>query len=155
MWFKVDDGFAFHSKTLAAGNTAVGLWVRAGSWAAQHQAQDVPPDILRQLGPNRQAQSLIDTGLLVAGAEGHRIGHGTEARFPLWGWDRSDYRRKIPARVRELVYRRDGHTCVDCGSTEDLTLDHIYPWSLGGSDHQSNLRTLCRTCNARKGIQLI
>lgn len=32
-WFKVDDHLAFHRKTLAAGNEAMGLWVRAGSWS--------------------------------------------------------------------------------------------------------------------------
>lgn len=31
-WFKVDDGLAFHRKTLEAGNAAIGLWTRAGSW---------------------------------------------------------------------------------------------------------------------------
>lgn len=33
-WFKVDDQLAFHSKVMMAGNSAMGLWVRAGSWSA-------------------------------------------------------------------------------------------------------------------------
>lgn len=64
------------------------------------------------------------------------------------------YRRKIPAEVREEVFRRDGHTCQRCGTGEELTLDHILPWSLNGSDHADNLQTLCRPCNSRKGARV-
>lgn len=60
-------------------------------------------------------------------------------------------RKPIPAWLRSKVYERDGHTCVYCGSTESLTLDHIVPWSDGGPDTEANLQTLCRRCNARKG----
>ena len=35
-WFRVDDGFHSHPKVIAAGNEAVGLYVRCGSYAAQH-----------------------------------------------------------------------------------------------------------------------
>jgi 5-methylcytosine-specific restriction endonuclease McrA len=38
--------------------------------------------------------------------------------------------------------------CGRCGSTEDLTGDHIVPFSQGGMDVPSNIRVLCRSCNA-------
>lgn len=60
----------------------------------------------------------------------------------------------IPERVRATVFDRDGHQCVECSATDDLTLDHIYPWSLGGPDTVENLRVLCRTCNSRKGARV-
>lgn len=60
-------------------------------------------------------------------------------------------RRTIPARVREFVFNRDGRACLHCLSTEDLSLDHIHPWSLGGPDTADNLQTLCRSCNSAKG----
>lgn len=41
--------------------------------------------------------------------------------------------------------------CEQCGCNEDLTIDHIKPRSKGGSDDPSNLRTLCRMCNSKKG----
>jgi hypothetical protein len=64
------------------------------------------------------------------------------------------YRLKIPAAVRQTVYERDGLACRRCGTPDDLTLDHVIPWSAGGSDDASNLQTLCRSCNARKGARL-
>lgn len=36
-WFKVDDRLAFHPKVMQAGNSAMGLWVRAGSYSAQFE----------------------------------------------------------------------------------------------------------------------
>lgn len=60
---------------------------------------------------------------------------------------RTGQREPITGRVRSLVYRRDGSRCVWCGSARNLCLDHIVPWSAGGSDEASNLRTLCWDCN--------
>lgn len=63
-------------------------------------------------------------------------------------------RRPISPKVRFLVFDREGWRCVQCGSVEDLTLDHIYPWSLGGSDNEDNLQTLCKPCNSSKGARV-
>lgn len=63
-WFKVDDTLAFHHKTVAAGNAAMGLWVRAGSWSMQTLSDGfVPDENIRLLGTTRQAQKLVDVGL--------------------------------------------------------------------------------------------
>ena len=43
-WFKVDDKLAFHPKVLTAGNTAIGLWVRAGAWSADQLQTDLSPN---------------------------------------------------------------------------------------------------------------
>lgn len=60
-------------------------------------------------------------------------------------------RRKITKEKRRRVYARDGHKCVLCGSTERLTLDHVVPLIRGGTNLDSNLRTLCEPCNHIKG----
>ena len=52
---------------------------------------------------------------------------------------------------REGIKARDGHKCVYCGSTENLTVDHIRPKSKGGTDTADNLATACRPCNQAKG----
>lgn len=65
-WFKVDDTFAYHTKVVRAGNAAIGLWVRAGSWAMQQLTDGfVPRDVARTLGTAKEAQRLIDVGLWV------------------------------------------------------------------------------------------
>jgi 5-methylcytosine-specific restriction endonuclease McrA len=75
-----------------------------------------------------------------------------------WHWQRGidpDKKRPaIPRALRGEVYERDGHACVECGTTQALSLDHIYPFSLGGPDTLDNLRTLCRSCNSRKGARI-
>ncbi len=58
------------------------------------------------------------------------------------------------AEIRAIVFERDGHLCQHCGTTERLSLDHIYPKSLGGSDEIDNLQTLCVSCNSRKGTSI-
>ena len=52
---------------------------------------------------------------------------------------------------RESIKARDGHKCVYCGSSENLTVDHVRPKSRGGMDTADNLVTACRPCNQAKG----
>jgi 5-methylcytosine-specific restriction endonuclease McrA len=51
---------------------------------------------------------------------------------------------------RERIYERDGYRCVECGTDENLTLDHRIPKSRGGSNEDSNLQTMCAACNQAK-----
>lgn len=63
-WFKVDDTLAFHHKSVAAGNAAMGLWVRAGSWSMQTLSDGYIPDVIAiQLGSKSQAKRLVEVGL--------------------------------------------------------------------------------------------
>lgn len=54
--------------------------------------------------------------------------------------------------TRLAIYLRDGLACAYCGATlEDgarLSLDHIRPYSAGGSNKPSNLITCCGQCNS-------
>jgi hypothetical protein len=74
-----------------------------------------------------------------------------EKRAPVHG-------RAISARLRALVFDRDGSICQMCGLSPGgvdpetgrnvrLHVGHIKDRSLGGTDELSNLRTLCSTCN--------
>jgi len=59
----------------------------------------------------------------------------------------------VSKRIRYEVLRRDNHTCRYCGGSAPdvkLTVDHVVPVALGGSDDASNLVTACRDCNAGK-----
>jgi hypothetical protein len=63
-WFKVDDTFAMHDKALAAGNAAIGLWTRAGSWSMQQLTDGFVPDhIIRVIGSARERKRLVNAGL--------------------------------------------------------------------------------------------
>ncbi|MEW1813256.1 hypothetical protein AB0284_21445 [Pseudarthrobacter phenanthrenivorans] len=42
-WFKVDDQLAFHAKVMLAGNSAMGLWIRAGAWSSAHLTDGFVP----------------------------------------------------------------------------------------------------------------
>lgn len=66
-WFKVDDNFATHQKTVAAGNTAIGLWVRAGSWSSANLTDGfIPTHMISILGGRRaDARKLVEVGLWV------------------------------------------------------------------------------------------
>ena len=53
--------------------------------------------------------------------------------------------------IRKRIFTRDNHTCLVCGSKDDLTIDHIIPVVKCGSDRDENLQTLCLSCNSKKG----
>lgn len=53
--------------------------------------------------------------------------------------------------IRAAVTQRAGFACVYCGSTSDLGIDHVIPYSDGGSSLPFNLVAACAACNATKG----
>lgn len=64
VWFKVDDGLAFHAKTVSVGNTAMGMWVRAGSWSLQQLTDGfIPTHIMLTIGTKINANALVSAGL--------------------------------------------------------------------------------------------
>ena len=50
------------------------------------------------------------------------------------------------------LYEQYGGKCAMCGSTEDLTFDHIIPFYRKGDNTIENLQVLCRKCNMEKGV---
>ena len=69
-------------------------------------------------------------------------------------FDEENKRPYIPQDVVGFVFMRDGGRCCKCGRTKDLQLDHIIPFSKGGSSEPENLQLLCRECNLKKGNKL-
>ena len=60
------------------------------------------------------------------------------------GYD-SEWRRVVRAAIALQPY------CSICGTTDDLTGDHLRPLSRGGTNHPSNVRVLCRAHNSARG----
>ena len=53
--------------------------------------------------------------------------------------------------TRHNIFKRDNHRCQYCGTTKNLTLDHLIPKSKGGKSSWTNLVTACQECNTKKG----
>ncbi len=56
-----------------------------------------------------------------------------------------------PAFTRFNVFLRDRFSCQYCGSSDDLTFDHLIPRALGGQTTWENVVAACSPCNLRKG----
>jgi hypothetical protein len=96
-WFRVDDNLAHHAKTLAAGNAAMGLWVRAGSWAAHHLTGGVIPDaVIPSLGTRQQANALVAAGLWAR----------QEDCFVFWEWDERNPTPQEVAEARAAKFKK-------------------------------------------------
>lgn len=59
-------------------------------------------------------------------------------------------RKKLSDKVRRTVLAQGNHQCAHCKRTESLEIDHVIPFSHGGTDDLLNLQVLCRWCNAHK-----
>lgn len=95
----------------------------------------------------RYAQELVDRGRWRAEPDSWYIADFDEVIR------RGGPRPRISTEVKQRVLERDGHRCAACGTTENLTIDHVEAWSRFGSDHESNLQTLCSPCNSSKGTR--
>lgn len=57
---------------------------------------------------------------------------------------------------RAKVYTSGSGMCGYCGvflHEHELTIDHVIPKSMGGSNGLSNLMCSCKTCNSSKGTK--
>jgi len=59
--------------------------------------------------------------------------------------------RYIPLKIRKEILNKYKNKCVNCGSGENLEIDHIKPLSKGGTNDFDNLQILCKECNVKKG----
>lgn len=74
-WFKVDDGWWSHPKTLELSGDAQALWLRAGSWAAGHSTDGfVPAAAMVMLQAKaKNATELVKSGLWDAVKGGYQF----------------------------------------------------------------------------------
>lgn len=64
----------------------------------------------------------------------------------------------IPKFCRRSIYLRDRYCCQYCGTrfhTSELTFDHVFPRSRGGTTTWDNVLTCCVRCNVGKRDSLI
>lgn len=57
--------------------------------------------------------------------------------------------------LREFIGALLTEPCSYCGSTENITVDHVVPLSKGGKHEQANLAPACFSCNSSKGARTL
>ncbi len=162
-WLKASPMLMAHPATGVVGNAGLGAWLRLAMWLVIYPQEGnvVPTSLVRSVATRRETKLLLEAGMLLIQPDGYAVTNslnicGSGRTDDAWrpGMDYPAARPAIARRLRDEVYGRDGHACVFCGATEDLSLDHIYPYSLGGPDTLENLQTLCRRCNSSKGARV-
>jgi len=66
-------------------------------------------------------------------------------------------RRKNARNHKKHLILRFGLKCMRCRRSKSegaLTVDHIVPWALGGSDDLDNKQLLCAPCNRDKACTI-
>jgi hypothetical protein len=54
--------------------------------------------------------------------------------------------------IREYIREQEvSGRCIYCGSTDDLSVDHLIPRARGGPESGDNAVTACRSCNSSRG----
>lgn len=95
MWFKVDDKLHDHRKARAAGKAAMGVWVLAGSWAADNLTDGfVPASILPRWGTAGDAKKLCAVGLWISDEQDGES-----------GWRFHEWDQRQPMRAQKLAER--------------------------------------------------
>jgi len=91
---------------------------------------------------------------MIESADGLRI-HTVSKSYALPSVVRLAQYRRLPFRyimlTRKNIITRDGHRCQYCGTTRgSMTIDHIIPRKLHGSDTWENMVCACIRCNNHK-----
>ena len=75
------------------------------------------------------------------------------------GWRyKSKRKRYVPKTMVKLIKRIYNYRCAECNIIESprtkMHIDHIYPFSKGGTNEPKNLQLLCSKCNQRKSNKI-
>lgn len=132
---------------MGVGNEALGAFLILVSYAAQRGLRDgvLPMSALRWVDrPEAVRAPLEKHGLASFCDETETV--TLLRRGAVWEMHETN---RVPSAVRRRVIDRDG-ACRYCGSTADLTVDHVKPRASGGSNGFANLVAACVRCNSAK-----
>lgn len=157
-WFSVRTDFysrdAYVLNFFLLSPAAMALYMSSIAYACKWGIDYAFKSQAQQCGIKRPAAVIRE---LVEHGFWYPIGNGTYGvchEGILWRRGTPLSRRPISPKLRAAVMERDNFACVNCASTVQLTLDHIWPYSKGGEDTLENLRVLCRSCNSAKGARV-
>lgn len=134
-WFKVDDHFHSHRKTLGTSPAALGLWVVAGSWAAANPDDGfVPSHVLPRLLPDAEplADELVEQRLWMRVRGGFRFRNWAEYQFTKEEVERTRTKARERQRKRRagLTAQVTADAVTDMSqrdSQRDTTVSHATP----------------------------
>ena len=113
-----------------------------------HWDEVITPFATEEMAPNR---NIIEAARHIAEEKQRRIDKA--AKKPIVKRRRRAYNAKRDQLMLALI-ERDGYQCATCGTSDNITIDHITPLSRGGSDDLDNLQLLCQSCNSKKSDTL-
>lgn len=67
--------------------------------------------------------------------------------------DKKDEWKNNKKKLKEILFASVEKKCVECGSGNNLTADHIRPLRKDGINEVGNLQIMCFECNRRKGAR--
>jgi hypothetical protein len=167
-WLELHQSLPTHRKTLMMADALdvkpvqiVGHLTCLWLWAldnAQDGVLHVSPQMIARAAQWEGDPQVFMDALLAAGFLDHdgRIHDWDEYAHFGQRRGKSPLRRAWEAmakRMRPVVFARDGYQCVRCGATQPLEADHKLALERGGSNDLTNLQTLCRPCNRKKGAK--
>jgi hypothetical protein len=132
-WFRVDDGFHSHPKTLSTSLSARGLWVTAGSWSSAHLTNGVvrPQDLASLGGTPELAAELVSAGLWEK-----RRGGG----WKFHGWSDKNPTKEAVEKEREAARERQRRSREGKSSRRDTAVSN-------GVSHTTPTRRVGRSKN--------
>lgn len=109
-WFKIDDNFWSHPKTVGLSSDAVALWVRAGSYCGNHLTDGVVPRHIMAMiqGTESAARELVEAGMWLDHIDGW-VFHDWHAYQPTRAKVESER-----AKTKERVAKHRARSDTDC-----------------------------------------
>lgn len=92
----------------------------------------------------------LEVSAQTAKAKFTKHGHSKERWYIIWLKHRRYHIDREWTREMEQLLFKLQPSCIICGATERLEVDHVYPSIKGGKLEPGNVVVLCRSCNSTK-----
>ena len=151
-WFRLDDSFHSHPKVIAAGNEAVGLYVRCGTYAAQHLTDGfIAEHVALLYGSRELTDALVRTKLWRRARGGWLMPDYLDYNPGREAVDANQKSNDAGALPRRPANKRStglGDTCRYCGvsagaskAPDSGTYDHVNPQGPTHRDRRDGAKT--------------